>query len=130
MEPQQILDLMNELKLFGMKAAFDEVLANGLERQHPVQQIIGDLLARRSPRSRHGRSVIRSPRRSCRWQRRWPTSTSAAHQSTRACYAIWPRAASWRSSEVHPELVAVAWGRHGPPRLPVSHKPVALPSRA
>ena len=45
MERQQILDLMNELKLVGMKATFDEVLANGLKRQHPVQQIIGDLLA-------------------------------------------------------------------------------------
>ena len=27
-----------------MRAAFDEVLANGIKRQHPVQQIIGDLL--------------------------------------------------------------------------------------
>jgi len=35
---------MIQLKLAGMRAAFDEVLANGIKRQHPVQQIIGDLL--------------------------------------------------------------------------------------
>jgi DNA replication protein DnaC len=45
MERHDILALMGKLKLLGMKAAFDEVLANGLKRQHPVQQIIGELLA-------------------------------------------------------------------------------------
>ena len=28
----------------GMRAAFDEVIADGLKRQHPVQRIVGDLL--------------------------------------------------------------------------------------
>jgi hypothetical protein len=28
----------------GMRAAFDEILANGLKRQHSIPQIIGDLL--------------------------------------------------------------------------------------
>ncbi len=32
MERTQILDLMGKLKLFGMKAAFDEVIANGIKR--------------------------------------------------------------------------------------------------
>jgi len=36
--------MMGELKLAGMRAAFDEVLADGLKRQHPVQRIVGDLL--------------------------------------------------------------------------------------
>jgi DNA replication protein DnaC len=44
MERTEILDLMSELKLFGMKAAFDELLANGLKRRHEPQRIIGDLL--------------------------------------------------------------------------------------
>jgi DNA replication protein DnaC len=35
---------MTELKLGGMRAAFDEVIADGLKRQHPVQRIVGDLL--------------------------------------------------------------------------------------
>lgn len=44
MERQQILAMMDELKLAGMHAAFDEVVANGLKRQHPLPQIVGDLL--------------------------------------------------------------------------------------
>jgi DNA replication protein DnaC len=44
MERQEILALMDELKLAGMRAAFDEVLANGVKRQHPVPKIVGDLL--------------------------------------------------------------------------------------
>jgi DNA replication protein DnaC len=44
MERTEILDLMSELKLFGMKAAFDEVMANGVKRRHEPQQIMGDLL--------------------------------------------------------------------------------------
>jgi len=44
MERSETLGLMIQLKLAGMRVAFDEVLANGIKRQHPVQQIIGDLL--------------------------------------------------------------------------------------
>ena len=44
MERHEILDMMGALKLAGMRAAFDEVLAIGLKRQHPVHQIVGDLL--------------------------------------------------------------------------------------
>ena len=44
MERHEIMDLMKELQLYGMRAAFDEVIGNGLKRKHPVQQIIADLL--------------------------------------------------------------------------------------
>jgi DNA replication protein DnaC len=44
MERHEILDMMRELKLAGMRAAFDEVLATGLKRQHPVPQIVGEQL--------------------------------------------------------------------------------------
>jgi hypothetical protein len=44
MERHQIIEMMRELKLVGMRAAFDEILANGLKRQHSMPQIIGDLL--------------------------------------------------------------------------------------
>jgi len=44
MERHEVLQMMTELKLGGMRAAFDEVIADGLKRQHPVQRIIGDLL--------------------------------------------------------------------------------------
>jgi DNA replication protein DnaC len=44
MERSQLFDLMDELKLFGMKAAFDEIMATAVKRQHEPQRIIGDLL--------------------------------------------------------------------------------------
>jgi DNA replication protein DnaC len=44
MERHEVLQMMTELKLGGMRAAFDEVTADGLKRQHPVQRIVGDLL--------------------------------------------------------------------------------------
>jgi hypothetical protein len=44
MERTEVLDLMGKLKLFGMKAAFDEIIATGIKRRHEPQRIIGDLL--------------------------------------------------------------------------------------
>jgi len=44
MERTEILDVMGKLKLFGMRAAFDEVVAGGVKRRHEPQRIIGDLL--------------------------------------------------------------------------------------
>jgi len=44
MDRARILDLMGELKLFGMRAAFDEVMTSALKRQHEPQRIVGDLL--------------------------------------------------------------------------------------
>src|SRR5262249_48555215 len=44
MERSQIFDLMGELRLYGMKAAFDEIMATAGKRQHEPQRIVGDLL--------------------------------------------------------------------------------------
>jgi len=44
MERSEILTAMGELKLFGMKNAFDEILGTAVKRQHQPQRIIGDLL--------------------------------------------------------------------------------------
>ena len=44
MERSQLFDLMDELNLYGMKAAFDETMATAVKRQHEPQRIIGDLL--------------------------------------------------------------------------------------
>ena len=35
---------MSGLKLFGMKAAYDEIIASAVKRQHEPQRIVGDLL--------------------------------------------------------------------------------------
>src|SRR4026209_210405 len=44
MQRHQLFDLMGELKLYGMKAAFDEIMATAVKRQHEPQRIVGDLL--------------------------------------------------------------------------------------
>jgi DNA replication protein DnaC len=45
MERSQILETMRGLKLFGMKAAYDEIIATAVKRQHEPQRVVGDLLA-------------------------------------------------------------------------------------
>ena len=44
MDRTQILDQMTALKLYGMHSAYDEVMANGIKRQHEPPRIVGDLL--------------------------------------------------------------------------------------
>ena len=44
MERSEILETMGSLKLFGMRAAFDEIVTTAVKRQHEPQRIIGDLL--------------------------------------------------------------------------------------
>ena len=44
MERSQVLDAMGQLKLYGMRTAYDEVIATAIKRQHEPQRIIGDLL--------------------------------------------------------------------------------------
>jgi DNA replication protein DnaC len=44
MERTEVLDMMGELKLYGMKAAYDETLSVAVKRQHEPQRFVGDLL--------------------------------------------------------------------------------------
>ena len=45
MERTAVLELMAELKLYGMRAAYDEVMATGIKRRHEPPRIVGDLLS-------------------------------------------------------------------------------------
>jgi DNA replication protein DnaC len=45
MERTEIIAAMGGLKLFGMRAAYDEIVATAVKRQHEPQRVIGDLLA-------------------------------------------------------------------------------------
>ena len=45
MQRSEILELIAQLKLFGMRAAFDEVMATALKRRYEPARIIGELLA-------------------------------------------------------------------------------------
>lgn len=44
MERAEILAAMGGLKLFGMKAAYDEIVSTAVKRQHEPQRVISDLL--------------------------------------------------------------------------------------
>ena len=44
MERQDILATMGSLKLYGMRAAYDEIIKVALKRTHEPQQVVGDLL--------------------------------------------------------------------------------------
>ncbi len=44
MERHELLEMMRELQLSGMKAAYDEVLREALRCGHAIQRILGDLL--------------------------------------------------------------------------------------
>jgi DNA replication protein DnaC len=84
MERTQIFDLMGSLKLYGMRSAYDEVMAAGIKRQHEPPRIVGDLLQSEIA-EKQARSIkyqMTSP--SCRWPRTSTTSTSPARPSTRA----------------------------------------------
>lgn len=55
-ERHQVLELMVELKLSGMRDAYDEVIADALRRQHPAQHVVGDLL-KAEVADKHARSI-------------------------------------------------------------------------
>jgi DNA replication protein DnaC len=45
MDRTEVLELMVQLKLYGMRAVYDEVMATGIKRHHEPPRIVGDLLA-------------------------------------------------------------------------------------
>ncbi len=45
MERSTILATMGELKLFGMRSAFDQLITTAVKRQHEPQRVIGDFVA-------------------------------------------------------------------------------------
>jgi DNA replication protein DnaC len=44
MERTDVFELMSELRLYGMRLAYDEVMTSGIKRQHEPPRIVGDLL--------------------------------------------------------------------------------------
>ncbi len=56
MERAEILATMSELKLYGMRAAFDEIISTAVKRQHEPQRVVGDLLTAEVT-EKHTRSI-------------------------------------------------------------------------
>jgi hypothetical protein len=74
MERSEILTTMSELKLYGMKAAYDEIIASAVKRQHEPARVVGDLLSAEIAEKQASRSDTRSPSPNCRWPRMSRTS--------------------------------------------------------
>jgi hypothetical protein len=92
MDRTEVLELMATLKLYGMRAAYDEVMTTGIKRRHEPPRIVGDLLAAEIA-EKQARSII-----SCRWPRISTSSSSSAHRSMRAWSATWRKVAFLPSS--------------------------------
>ena len=56
MERHDVLELMGELKLAGMRHAYDEVIADGIKRQRPHPHVVGELL-KAEIAEKHARSI-------------------------------------------------------------------------
>src|SRR6516165_2113665 len=106
MERSELFDLMGELQLYGMKAAFDEIMTTAVKRQHEPQRIIGDLLTaeinEKQARSiKYQLTIAKLPLAKSLPPRRRGTSTtsnSKARRSTRPSCATLPAANSLPSS--------------------------------
>lgn len=87
MERTQIFELMSELRLYGMKAAYDEIMATGIKRQHEPPRIVGDLL-QAEVSEKQAQSNTKSGSPSSPWRRISMTSSSKARPSTSVSCAI------------------------------------------
>ena len=69
MERHEILEAMSELKLYGMRASFDEIAGKGLARRDEIYPLIASLIrAERTPAGTldqlpHRRSQVPGPER-------------------------------------------------------------------
>src|SRR3990172_9253212 len=56
MERHEILDLMSQLQLSGMRAAYDEIVTTGVKRSQGLERVIGQLLQAEIA-AKHARSI-------------------------------------------------------------------------
>jgi hypothetical protein len=98
MERAEVLNMMGALKLYGMKAAYDETLAVALKRGMSRSALSATCSKPGSRKSSRARSNISSPSPACRSPRTSTTSPSRTRPSTRLWSATSPRAPSPPSS--------------------------------
>ena len=94
MERTEVLDMMGELKLYGMRNAYDEALATAVKRKHEPQHFVGDLLkaeiSEKQARSiKYQLTIAKLPLAKIS-----TTSRTRGHRSMKASCAIWLAATS------------------------------------
>jgi DNA replication protein DnaC len=90
MERSEILTAMADLKLYGMKAAFDEIIGTAVKRQHEPTRIVGDLLTA---------EISEKQARSIRYQitiAKLPLTTALLDRLTHHCDIVETGNESWR----------------------------------
>ena len=100
MERSAIMTTMGDLKLFGMRAAYDEIVAAAVKRQHEPQRVVSDLLtaelSEKQARSiKYQIAIARLP-----MAKEIDEFASTARPSTRRSSATSPAAASSPSSAI------------------------------
>ena len=125
MERTQILDLMGSLKLYGMRSAYDEVMATGIKRQHEPPRIVGDLLqseiAEKQARSmRYQLTVAKLPL--AKDIEEFDFTGTPINEG--GWFGSWPMAASSRTSAMSSSSAALA------PARPTSPSPLPVRSSA
>ena len=74
---EKLLEAMDTLGLYGMKATFDELIATGIKQRATPEKISADLLEAELAERQSEASVTAWAWPSSRWTRTWTTSTSA-----------------------------------------------------
>ena len=96
MERHEILDAMSELKLYGMRASFDEIAGKGLARRDEIYPLIASLIrAERTHRQARSISYRIGGAKSSKIS---TSSSSPTRQSTKAKYVSLPPALSTPSA--------------------------------
>jgi hypothetical protein len=105
MERTDILELMSALKLYGMRAAYDEVMTTGIKRRHEPARIVGDLLSA---------EIAEKQARSIKYQltiAKWQVRTRQ-FESCAADYLA-ARAAHHPIPQLDPDLASICLGARG-----------------
>jgi hypothetical protein len=89
MDRSDILELMAKLKLFGMRAAYDEVMATAIKRQYEPARIVGELLAAEIAEKQARSIKYQMTIANCRSPRISTASPLPRPRSTRAWSAVW-----------------------------------------
>ena len=108
MERHEILEAMTELKLYGMRANFDEIAGKGLARRDEIYPLIASLIRRNAHTVKPARSATASAEPSSRSSKTSTRSSSPKPRSTRASCANSPPGSSSMPSAMESSSAAPA----------------------
>jgi hypothetical protein len=114
MERTDVLELMSRLKLYGMRAAYDEVMTTAIKRRHEPPRIVGDLLAAEIAEKQARSIKYQLTIVNYRWLKTSMTSTLPARRSTRR------RSVTWRAAAFSPGSATPCWSAAPAPASRIS----------